>query len=139
MLQAHRSFCNSVAGHMNFKARETTHQVYPFNLLLRGLQSHWITGCNAQGAQRIQDDGDVDHFLKQRSFNWRQVSESRRDHADQGQSDSGDNAFNSDAPRAAGDLDGRPEAQRLQLPQTQRHHGHPWPRPHLPPPVPAHR
>lgn len=66
-------------------------------------------GRDAQRTEGVQDNCNVDDLLQERTLHRSEIAESRRDHAHDRQPDPGDNAFNSDAPRAARDLDPRPE------------------------------
>lgn len=62
-------------------------------------------GRDAQRAEGVQDHCNVDDLLQERPLHRSEIAESRRDHAHDRKADPGDNAFDSDAARAARDLD----------------------------------
>ena len=56
-----------------------------------------------QRPQRVQDDGDVDELLEERTPHGRQVAEGGDDHGAERQADADDDALEGDAAAAAGD------------------------------------
>ena len=66
-------------------------------------------GREGEGTQRVQDDGYVDRFLEQGALHGGEVTQRRRDHADERQADAGIDALQGDASRSLRDLDARQE------------------------------